>query len=161
VLAILFLCGTAVGAGPAKQLPPPIDPDTLAKQSNDANWSLRWLGNGKYELLIQSTSGLGYIDSFDWVPGLGMHITALTKTVGGNCTLHGGSISCTGKIAPPKCTCLPGGSLTVDFTATMKHPADPKGAAKVSYGLMGSYLAVKSITPVPYHIPSSLPPSNV
>jgi len=159
MIGMLTASSCALGAAAAKQLPPPIDPDTLGKQGSDANWSLRWLGNGKYELLIQSTSGLGYIDSFDWVPGLGMHITAITSTVGGKCKLQSGSIACTGKLAPPKCTCLPGGSMTIDFTATTKTKPDP-GGVKVSYGLLGSYLAVKSVTPVPYHIPSSLP-SNV
>ena len=43
--------------------------------------------------------------------------------------------------------------MTIDFTATAKAPPDPKGV-RVSYGLLGSYLAIKTITPVPYHIPS-------
>ncbi len=147
--------GAVSGLRAGPQLPPPIDPDTLAKQGSDANWSLRWLGNGKFQLFIQSTSGLGYIDSFDWVAGIGMKITAITSTSGGKCTLLNREIACVGKIKPPRLPCLPGGTMTVNFNATGDKPTDPKGV-KVNYGDIGSYLAIKTITPVPYHIPSSL-----
>jgi hypothetical protein len=166
VVGLLVMSGSALGAGPQTQAPPqapagqqvnpnPIDPDTLAKQGSDAIWSLRWLGHGKYQLFIQSVSGIGYIDSFDWVAGPGMSITSVTSTKGGTCASHAQMIACVGKIKPPKCTCMPGGTMTVDFTATAARATDPKGDP-IHYGDEGSSLAIKTVTPVPYHIPSSL-----
>lgn len=156
LLGVLSIAGPASAAAPAGQVNPnPIDPDTLAKEGSDANWSLLWLGNGKYRLLVQNTSGLGYIDTFDWVAGIGMNVTAITATSGGKCTVHERTIACVGKIKPPRCTCLPGGTMTIDFTATARGSTDPKGV-RINYGDEGSTLAIKSITPVPYHIPSSL-----
>jgi hypothetical protein len=137
--------------------PPSIDGDTLPKNSTDANWTLRWLGSGKYELLVQNTSGIGYINSFDWSPPLGMTLTKVTSSPGGKCSVVQNDIACKAKLKPPKCTCLPGGSITIDFTA---KSIDPKTAVATSYGAVGSYLVIKSLTPVPYHIPSELSGSS-
>jgi len=139
--------------------PTPIDPDLTGKSSADAAWSLQWLGNGKYQLLVQSTSGVGFIDSFDWVAGPGFTITSVTSSSQGKCALVGDAISCTGSLKPPKCTCLPGGSMTIKFTATGDTASDPKGTQE-AYGEVGSYIAIKTVTPVPYHIPSSLNTSS-
>src|SRR3954453_4108081 len=135
--------------------PPPIDSDTQAKNTTDAVFILRWLGNGRYQLEGQNTRGIGFINSFDWVPPPGLSIRSVDGTVGGKCKLVTGNISCTGKLKPPRCTCLPGGEMTISFSATGGGPGEEKGI-DVYHGSIGSYLAIKTVTPVPYHIPSSL-----
>lgn len=154
-LGLLATASAALGAAPQNQNAIPLDPDILAKQANDANWSLMWLGKGHYRLLVQNTSGVGYIDTFDWVAGVGMNVTSIISTSGGKCTVEARVIACVGKIKPPRCTCLPGGSMTIDFTATAPGSTDPNGVRN-NTGDEGSTLAIKSFTPVPYHIPSSL-----
>jgi hypothetical protein len=88
-----------------------------------------------------------------------MTITAITSTEGGHCSLVSGNISCRGGkdgIAPPKCTCLSGGSMTINFTATGNEPVF-NGQYWTYFGIIGSYTQITSMTPVPYHIPSFLP----
>ena len=122
---------------------------------------------GKYQIQLDNTSGIGYINSFNWVPPLGLTITAITSTEGGHCSLvpnpvpGGGSpmISCIGGskgIAPPKCTCLTGGEMLVNFLATNDHPPMFNGKYWTYYGIVGAYTAITAMTPVPYHIPSVL-----
>jgi hypothetical protein len=116
---------------------------------------------GLYQIEVFNTSGIGYINTFDWVPPPGMTVTAITSTSGGHCAIDGaGAISCTagGKgIAPPKCTCLAGGSLTVNFTASGNAPVY-NGQYWTYYGVVGDWTHITSMTPVPYHIPSFLTP---
>ena len=152
------------GAAPSQSASPSappniIDPDLTGKQTQDVNWSIDWLGNGKYRLLVQNTSGVGFVNSFDWVAAPGMKITAVTSTSTGSCKVKNNVLACVGNLKPPKCTCLPGGSMTIEFTATGDNTTDPKGV-QTSYGVQGSYIAVKTVTPVPYHIPSSLSASS-
>jgi hypothetical protein len=160
LMCLLAISVLATGADAAKKKkhvssPTAIDPDILAKSAADASWSLEWVAPGKYRLLVQSTSGDGFIDSFDWVAGPGFTITKVTASSSGSCAVKGDTIACVGHLQPPKCTCLPGGSMTIDFTATGDQVKDPKGVVN-NYGEAGSYIAIKTITPVPYHIPSSL-----
>jgi hypothetical protein len=113
----------------------------------------------KYQLEIDNTSSIGYINTFNWVPPANMTITAITSTEGGHCSLVSGNISCRGGkdgIAPPKCTCLSGGSMLVNFTATGNEPVF-NGQYWTYFGIVGSYTQITSMTPVPYHIPSFLP----
>jgi hypothetical protein len=113
----------------------------------------------KYQLEIENTSGIGYINTFNWVPPANMTITAITSTSGGRCALVSGHIACKGGekgIAPPKCTCLAGGVMVVNFTATGNEPTF-NGQYWTYYGIVGSYTQITSMTPVPYHIPSFLP----
>jgi hypothetical protein len=140
---------TATTANPAGG----VDPDTLPKGSADAVTVVRWLSPGLYQLEVQNTSGIGFIDSFNWVPPANMTITAVTSSEGGQCALVGGDIHCSGKITPPSCTCEPGGDLTVNFTATGLSPTYANGYWTY-YGIEGSYLQIETMTPVPYHIPS-------
>jgi hypothetical protein len=113
----------------------------------------------KYQLEVENTSGIGYINTFNWVPPNQMTITAITSTEGGRCTLNNNTISCRGGakgIAPPKCTCLAGGNMLINFTATGNEPKF-NGQYWTYYGIVGSYMQITSMTPVPYHIPSFLP----
>ena len=132
------------------------DPNTLGKGSADAVTTVRWVSPGVYQLDVQNTSGIGYINQFTWVPPLNLTVIAITSSEGGRCALVGGSIQCNGKVAPPNCTCLPGGDLTVTFTAKGLDPVFANGYWNY-YGIVGAYLQIQRMTPVPYHIPSAIP----
>jgi hypothetical protein len=115
---------------------------------------------GLYQIEIENTSGIGYINTFNWVPPPNMTITAITSSEGGTCTIQSGAIACSGGkhgIPPPKCTCLAGGSMTVNFTATGNSPIY-NGQYWTYFGVVGSWTHITSMTPVPYHIPSFLTP---
>jgi len=131
--------------------------------ATDAVTIVRFLDpvKGLYQIEVDNTSGIGYINTFAWVPPPNMTVTAITSTEGGKCYIDGsGAISCTagGKgIAPPKCTCLAGGALLVNFTATGNAPTW-NGQYWTYYGIVGDWTHITSMTPVPYHIPSFLTP---
>ena len=132
------------------------DPNTLGKGSADAVAVVRWVGPGTYQLDVQNTSGIGYINQFTWVPPGNLTVTAVKSSEGGRCALVGGSIQCNGKVAPPTCTCLAGGDLVVTFTASGLDPTFANGYWTY-YGIVGAFLQIQQMTPVPYHIPSALP----
>ena len=138
------------------------DPDQAAKAATDVNESLQQIRSGTYQLLIQNQSGIGSIDSFAWVPGPGWHVTSVIRTSPGTCDVVGGALACRGNIPPPKrCTCLPGGQMTITFR--MVGPPDPprsKQKGTVVVGTAGGYLAVKTVTLTNHHIPTDLPPAN-
>jgi hypothetical protein len=154
VVAVSFSVG--VHAAAASTRTAAADPNALGKGSADAVTTVRWVSPGTYELDVQNTSGIGYINQFTWVPPVNLTVTAITSSEGGRCALVGGDIQCNGKIAPPKCTCLAGGDLTVKFTAKGLEPTFANGYWTY-YGIVGAYLQIQQMTPVPYHIPSSLP----
>jgi hypothetical protein len=137
----------------------PGDPDQGAKSATDVNVLLRNVAPETFQLVVQNQSSIGYIDSFAWVPGPGWTLIAITKTVGGKCTISpDGGIACEGKISPPKtCTCLPGGQMKITFK--MKPPPDPRATrstGKMVIGTGGSYFIIKTMTAVPRHIPTEL-----
>jgi len=154
-LAVIVLVGAFASHALAADLPPGPDPDQGAKQGNDANVVVRQLPNGRFELLVQNTSGIGWIDSFQWVPPPGMTVTNISHTSLGACKVVAGAISCTARLKTPKCTCRPGGSMTVDFTATGRDPTTQDGHP-LTLGVVGSFLRLTKMSPVPYHIPSWL-----
>jgi hypothetical protein len=125
----------------------------------DATMIVRYLApqSGKYQLEIQNTSEIGFINTFDWVPPAGLTVTAVTKTNGGTCQLASNTITCRGGkghhgIAPPDCSCHAGGWMTVTFKATGYSPRF-NGKYWTYYGF-DSELRILSMTPVGYHIPS-------
>jgi hypothetical protein len=127
----------------------------------DSVETIRFLGDGKYQLEVQNTSDIGYINTFEWHPPPGLTLTAVTSSEGGRCQLRSGAISCRGGgkgLTPPQCTCIPGGFLTVNFTATGLAPTISNGVV-THYGMVGSFLLITTVTPVPYHIPSFLSPA--
>jgi hypothetical protein len=144
--------------------PPPVqDPgNTGGRVSNgDATTIVRVLDpqRGLYQLEVQNTSGIGYINTFTWNAPDGLTITAVTSSEGGHCQLVSGAISCTGGgkgITPPGCTCEPGGKMTVNFTATGNQPTFADGHW-TTYGIVGATLQITVMTPVPYHVPSYIP----
>jgi hypothetical protein len=137
----------------------PLDPDQSAKVSSDVNLSLRTIKPGVYELTIQNQSGLGFIDTFAWVPGPGWRVTAILDTSHIKCAVNDAAIACSGKISPPKqCTCLPGGQVTITFRMTGPRPPQPsKQRGRVQIGTAGGYLVVKTVTLVHRYIPTELP----
>jgi hypothetical protein len=147
---------TAVATRVAAATRVTLDPSTPGRGAGDAVATVRWLGPGLYQLDVQNTSGIGYIDTFSWVPPLGLTITAVTSSEGGKCALSSGDIECNGKMAPPRCTCQAGGELTVNFTAVGLEPTFANGYWTY-HGFSGDYLQIEQMTPVPYHIPSALP----
>ncbi len=138
------------------------DPDQAAKVTTDVDMSLRTVKPGTYQLLVQNQSGLGSIDSFAWVPGPGWHVTSVVQTSQGKCTVVDAALACNGKIAAPKrCTCLPGGQMTITFR--MVGPPDPPRSKKkghVVVGTVGGYFSVKTVTLTNHHIPTELPTPN-
>jgi hypothetical protein len=155
LLAALSL-SVGVHAAAASTREATADPNTLGRGAADAVTVVSFLGSGRYQLDVQNTSGIGYINQFTWVPPPALTVTAVTSSEGGKCQLVGGSIQCNGKVAPPSCTCLPGGDLTVIFTAKGLDPTFANGYWTY-YGIFGAYLQIQQMTPVPYHIPSAIP----
>jgi hypothetical protein len=151
-LTVLAVAAAAHGAAAPPPPPPPApDPDTGATSATDTAWVLRdFSPPGRFELIVVNTSSIGYLDQFRWVPPPGTTLTTLTSVKGGTCSITNNTLECTGKIAPPICTCLPGGRITIDFYATGPAP---------SFG-GGMYLQIETMTPVPYHIPSFLTPAQ-
>jgi hypothetical protein len=120
---------------------------------------------GGYQLEVQNTSGIGYINRFTWTPPKTMTITRITSSHGGRCTLVPNPdastdtemIACNGAgtgIRPPTCLCSAGGTLLVNFNATTTPPTY-NGHYWTHYGIVGSYTTITSMTPVLYATPST------
>jgi hypothetical protein len=154
----LLLAVAFVGAGIARGADP-LDPDQSAKVSADVNLSLRTIKSGVYMLVVQNQSRVGFIDSFAWVPGPGWRVTAVLATSIGKCFASDGAIACDGKLSPPKrCTCLPGGRMTITFRMTGPRTPPPSNqTGRFVVGTAGGYLVVKTVTLVHRHIPTALP----
>ena len=130
-----------------------------AKVSSDVNLSLRTIKSGVYQLVVQNQSRLGFLDTFAWVPGPGWKVTAILETSAGTCIVNAGAMACNGKISPPtRCTCLPGGRMTITFRMTGPHtPPSSKQYGRFVVGTAGGYLVVKTVTLIHRHIPTALP----
>jgi hypothetical protein len=138
------------------------DPDQAAKVSTDVNMSLQTLRTGTYRLVVQNQSGLGAIDTFAWVPGPGWRVTSVLRTSQGECEVVDAALACSGKIAAPKrCTCQPGGQMTITFRMTAPPtPPRSKKLGTVVVGAVGGYISVKTVTLTKHHIPTELPTPN-
>ena len=155
---------TRVATGAAATAAAPVDADTLPIGSASAVTVVRWISPHRYQLDVQNTSAIGYINSFSWIPPTEMTVVAVTSSQGGRCSMTGGGIRCSGKLAPPACTCRPGGELTANFTANGLEPTFADGHWTY-YGVVGSRFHIETVTPVSKHIPSSqgtraVPPCN-
>jgi hypothetical protein len=126
------------------------DPDELDRSSVDVTTTVRSLGKGRYELVVQNFSNIGFINSFTW-SAPDMEITSVASRSGGSCRLLSStSLTCAGlSIRPPKCTCEAGGHATIRFDAR-----ELVTGRRRSYGVSASKLTLGELTPVPYHIPS-------
>jgi hypothetical protein len=126
------------------------DPDSSVKGDTGALYTMTALGKDSYELYVENTSEIGFINTFQWVPPAGLKVTAITHTSTGRCQLAGGSIACDSTLRPPKCTCnASGGNVTIRFTAKSLP-----GTAK-NHGWVNAKLRIGNMTPVPYVIPST------
>ena len=147
---------------------PGSDQDELDRSGVDVGTTILSLGHDRYRLIIQNTSDVGFINTLRWKvngpAGLVGNTTAarlikVTRWSSGDCVLADSStISCTGlTIAPPKCTCIPGGKMTVDFVAvpTVKEPP-----GRILGIMQNSRTLLGDMTPVPYHIPSYEAPAT-
>jgi hypothetical protein len=149
------------------------DPDELDRGGVDVDTVIRSLGGNHYQLLIQNASDVGFINTFSWYVNGNAGLAGKTNAVkllsvenssSGHCKLaiDRNSIVCTGMtIKPPTCTCLPGGTVTVNFTAEPNYkwlnslPQGPKAVLPNHYGIFqNSQTVLGDMTPVPYHIPS-------
>jgi hypothetical protein len=126
-------------------------------KAQDADFVLKTLSPGHYELDVRNTSGIGTINTFSWDPPSGWTVTQVTKSVGSECRLTGGGlITCTGSVAAPKCLCTPsGGTVTITFTASTGNEPTTLNGHPVTYGAEGASIAVTAMTAIPYIIPQS------
>ncbi|MBV8395085.1 MAG: hypothetical protein JO064_02335 [Actinobacteria bacterium] len=121
-------------------------------------------GPRHFTLSIVNTSGIGYVNSFQWYPPPGVTVLSVTGSSQGRCSMSGTSglggnlfktvvldpnISCTGvSLKPPTCTCRgDGGSMTVSFVADKS-------------GILPGAARVVSMTPVLKIVPSYVPPAD-
>ena len=141
-----------VPLNPVYKRVPGLDPDVEQRASTEVNASVIRRGEGRFRVLVQNTSQIGFINAFDWLPPPGVKITSVGSTSVGHCDLHDNTVSCRATLRPPKCTCLPGGSMTFDFTAKIVRADVPDA----STGFYDANVIVRSMTPVPYIIPSHL-----
>jgi len=170
-----------------------IDPDQQPESSADNTSVLISLPNDRYELSVTNTGDTGFINEFSWLPPGGFAVTRIVSSSRGQCSLSAsgtwdplatpsasaisGSASreivCNDvALAPPRCSCRPGATLTVDFigryTATNSRVAvaqrrvgadghfEPDVVPRVQFGFVNGWVEIDSITPVPYKIPSYL-----
>jgi hypothetical protein len=177
-----------------------VDPDQEPESSADATSVVRSLSGDRYELSVTNTSDTGFINGFSWLPPGGIEVDRVLHASIGHCTLsakgnwdplapalykfagetvQGSSgiydsssreIVCDLALAPPKCSCEPGQTVTVDFVAhsTVSNNPGPVVSTRtgpggrfvphiVSHdelGIVNSWVEVDSMTPVPYKIPS-------
>ena len=162
ISAVSALLAAAL-VGPTIARAEKIDPDQAAKVASDVNLSLRAIKSGVWMLTVQNQSGLGYIDSFAWVPGPGWTVTTILATSYGKCIVNNGAMSCNGKISPPeRCTCMPGGKMTITFQMTgPRSPPPSQQHGQIIVGTAGGYFVVKTITLVHRHIPTALPSTGI
>jgi hypothetical protein len=117
---------------------------------------IRPLGNGRYEIQVSNTSGIGTLNGFTWTPPSSWTIRAITKTSGAECRLASTKkVVCTGRISAPQCLCTnTGGTVTVDLAVSV-HTPKPEKDDHVTYGVVGAQLRITAMTAVPFLIPGT------
>jgi hypothetical protein len=97
-------------------------------------------GAHRFRLTVTNTSNLGFINSFQWYPPIGVGIVKVLGSSAGHCAVNGltgfggkqfqtvllhPNILCDKvNVKPPSCTCLgDGGSVTISFVADRELPA--------------------------------------
>src|SRR5207248_124408 len=66
-----------------------IDPDQFAEGGSDVVSTVRPLGQGRYRIVVQNSSSIGFINSFVWLAPEGVTVTAVTGSSTGHCKLAG------------------------------------------------------------------------
>ncbi len=112
----------------------PVELEPLKERKDFGTTLVTLPGKHHYEITFINISDAGVINSFQWYPPLGVHVTRLLRSSRGHCTLTGltgfggnqfpgvvlyPNILCEGvDLEAPTCTCLGnGGSLSIAFTA--------------------------------------------
>jgi hypothetical protein len=135
------------------------DPDTANESGSDILTTLTALGSGHYDLLVVNDSPLGSINGFSWTPPPDLRVNAVSGSSSGHCALAKGVITCQATLVAPKCTCEPGGSVTVHFNGVIPG-AYRRQIGATRPGFTYGSVMVESLTPVPYVIPSFLSQSS-
>jgi hypothetical protein len=116
---------------------------------------VRPLKKGHYQLYVENTSGIGFINAFTWYPPPGWTIKSITNITGARCSLVSGSVACKGTVDPPKCLCLgDGGGVTVDLAVSAIARSTEHGHL-LTRGVVGAKLELNAMTPVPFLIPGT------
>lgn len=132
--------------------PPPApdsspDPDSANMAGADLNWVVDPDGKDRYQLYLQNTSRVGYVDAITWHAPPGEAVVAVEGVTAGSCHVVGGAIVCSGlHLKPPTCACRPGGAATVTFVLRQSDP---------NVGFQGSGIQINAMTPVLRNIPSA------
>jgi hypothetical protein len=130
---------------PAADVTP--DPDSANMAGADLDWVVDQAGKDRYQLYLQNTSRVGYVDSITWRAPPGESVVAVEGTTVGHCQVSGGTIVCSGlHLKPPTCACRPGGAATVTFVLRQNNP---------NLGFQGAGLEINTMTPVLNNIPSA------
>src|SRR5438034_11241216 len=120
-LAVVFLaalCWSDAASGAAAQ-----DPPAKLKFTVILMWMGAEKGGGdKWQLYVENTNLVKFINTFRWVPPTGLQVKAITNTGGGKCKLAEGNITCSGNIAPEACSSCEGGGMTIEFTGNGFDP---------------------------------------
>ena len=115
----------------------------------DLETVLTALPHRHYRLKVLNTSGIGYVNGFNWTPPPGSRITSITSSSGATCKLRSATlVTCAGKVSPPSCLCKgDGGAVTIEVAF----------AAPISggHGTGGARVAITAMTPLPYLIPGT------
>jgi hypothetical protein len=130
------------------------DPDAAFPSGSDIITMLSDLGPGHYRVQVQNESPLGTINSFTWTPPAELRVKAVTGSSAGHCDLVGRSIVCQATLVAPKCTCRPGGVMTVSFEGIVATPPAAGNGVVTHSPLPAGVLTVGALTPVPFIIPS-------
>lgn len=141
------------------------DPDA-AQQTYLSTMVTRLPGSHHYRLTISNVSNLGYIDSFQWYPPVGVHIVRFTGSSAGHCGVSGltgfggnqfktvvlyPNLLCTSTdLKPPSCTCLGDGG-SVELSVVTDKPMTASGAARMvsarlALHLIPSYVQASTTT---------------
>jgi hypothetical protein len=122
---------------------------------SDDSTVLRPLGGDRFELYVENTSGIGFINSFTWSPPTRWKIKAITKASGASCSLSAGLVHCVGSVRPPECLCSgSGGNVTLDLVIDAKTKGTMSGKP-ILYGAEGAFLQLTKMTPLPFLIPGT------
>jgi hypothetical protein len=102
-----------------------IDPDSEIREGTDLSLVLGTAGaHHEYRLTVTNISGVGTINSFNWVPPANIKIVKVLSSSIGSCapTGLGKEITCTGvDLKRPSCSCSgDGGKVVITFVANQR-----------------------------------------
>jgi hypothetical protein len=76
-------------------------------------------GPGEFTAVIQNTDIDNVLNTFTFVPGPKLKVTAVVRSDAGSCTMSGATFTCNSLgLAQATCFCQPGGTVNVTFSGT-------------------------------------------